>query len=258
MLHARTPSDRSRCAPLEAEDEGAWVARHGAVLAELTELTLEAVRMLTDRMAAAKAAAEAAEADQQPEAAARADARLAQLGGAVARVSRSVRQSVMLEARLRRDPNSFGARPVRPPPAKVGDEEREFEGLEGMTAERAAAIRPGVRMKLLAGTASHLIGDAIERIEDEVERERLSALLDERLSDFVTQTQYSDEQVETCIALVCRDIGFDAALVRGYGEDWDTEPDANDMFSRWRRRFAELRPLPDVSGFEPWWEADSS
>jgi hypothetical protein len=174
--------------------------RHGRILARLAEVNLSAAEILHDRLAAAETNAEARD-----------------LGLALQRVSRSLRQTLLLEAKLERDRRT-AARDA----AEASDKQQAIV--------RKAAVRQAVMRIALEACDSR--EDADELIDD----------LDPQLDDYVRTHDFEASSLDELVAVICQDIGLElpddaaevadaavAAVSRGdVGEgDWSPPPDSS-------------------------------
>lgn len=150
-------------------DVGDMAERHGRVLAELSELGLGLARDLQQRALAA----------DSPEAA-------ADLAAAFHRISRSVRQTLALEARLERERRR-----------RAQEDAIELERQRPQRAERRAAE----------------VRTAVERLiwteaESEERAEELLADLDDYLGCEIVSDTFLDDPLEAYVARVCQELGI--------------------------------------------------
>jgi hypothetical protein len=176
--------------------------RHSRILARLAEVNLSAAEILHDRLAEAQTNAEARD-----------------LGLALQRVSRSLRQTLLLEAKLARDGR-----------AAAREAAADAEAADKRQAEvRKAAVRQAVNRIALEACDSR--EDADELIED----------LDRRLDDYVRTHDFETATLDELVAVICKDLGLElvsaaeaadaavAAVSRdGLDEgDWAPPPDSS-------------------------------
>jgi hypothetical protein len=155
--------------------------RQGRMLAELAELGLTLARELQARALAAETPAETA-----------------QLAEAFHRISRSVRQSLALEAKLQRE----AVRDAR--------DQRETEARE-------TEVRRAARKAQLKKRVEQLIWDEVEEAEVAGDMARDVADFVEREAE---SESFLDEPVEAQIARIREVLGVD--------EDWELDDDAED------------------------------
>ena len=147
--------------------------RHGRMLAELAELTLEAARGLQARLAAAETTAEAQG-----------------LGLTFARVSRALRQTLLLEAKLDRARR-----------AQV----REDQAAEAEAHQRRIAAQVPMRK---ARVRAALATAAAEACESPEAAEDLMDDLDVELDGYVRGFDFETGTVEDLVALLREDFGI--------------------------------------------------
>jgi hypothetical protein len=180
--------------------------RHGRMLAELGELGLTLARDLQGRALAAETPAEAAS-----------------LAEAFHRISRSVRQSLALEAKLQRDAD-------RDQRERRQDEAREIE------------VRKTARKARLRREVERLIWDEVEATDVAGAMARDVPALVERLE--AESEAFLDDSVEDQIARIREVLGVD--------EDWeldDEEADGpDDAEDAADKAAAPPKPPPDSSG----------
>ena len=152
-------------------DRAEMAERHGRVLAELSELGLSLARELHGRALAA----------ETPEAA-------ADLALAFHRISRSVRQTLALEARLERDRTRHA---------------REAQAESG----RQAQARVSRRKAQVRAAVERLIWTEAERDED---AERLSDAFDDLLEAESLSDGFADEPLDAQVARLCAELGLAA------------------------------------------------
>jgi hypothetical protein len=169
-----------------AED---MAARQGGMLAELAELTLDAARILHGRLGEAQTPAEARD-----------------LGLAFQRVSRSLRQTLMLEARLAKDRRA----------AEREDEAAGARAREDQVQTRKFKVRQAVSREVL------------DACEDEEEAEPLLEELEACLDDYVRGHDFEASSLEELVAILCRDLGLDDDEDPDDGDEGDPDgpPDA--------------------------------
>ena len=177
--------------------------RQGRILAELSELGLGLARDLQARALAA----------EDPKAA-------ADLGLAFHRISRSVRQSLALEARLQRE---------------RGRDERELarEAASRPTDPAAWLERPVRDLAAIERRKAQVRAQVLPRIEEEVEDEEhadyLTDLLDERLEAAGRVEGFLRYCVQHQVRLLCADFGLTPPERVVDGEDlddgWIPEPE---------------------------------
>ncbi|MDB5475682.1 MAG: hypothetical protein JWP49_1193, partial [Phenylobacterium sp.] len=143
--------------------------RHGRMLNELAEVNLSAAKILHDRLAAAETNAEARD-----------------LGLALQRVSRSLRQTLLLEAKLAKDRWAAA---------------REDAADAQAAREREVAARKGVVRHAVARIAyeacdSKEVADGL--IED----------LDDHLDGYARDPGFAADATDELIALICKDLGL--------------------------------------------------
>jgi len=167
-------------------DHAEMAERHGAILAELSELGLSLARDLHQRAMTAETPDEAAG-----------------LAGAFHRISRSVRQSLALEARLERD----RCRADREDQAEIRREH------ERRVSRRKAQVRAAVER--LVWTEA----------EDDVEAERLVDDLEMLLDEEVLADDFAADPLDAHIERIAADLGLSSALpVHGEGGPSATPP----------------------------------
>ncbi|THD79382.1 MAG: hypothetical protein E7812_09940 [Phenylobacterium sp.] len=147
--------------------------RHGRMLAELAELTLDSVRGLHDRLVAAETPAEAQA-----------------LGLTLARVSRALRQTLLLEAKLDKDRRAQASQ-------DAADE-------AGVRARRVAAQVPvrKARVRRAVAVAAAESCESVEAAEDLMDDLELT------LDDYVRAFDFETGTVEELIATLCEDLGI--------------------------------------------------
>ncbi|THD79362.1 MAG: hypothetical protein E7812_09825 [Phenylobacterium sp.] len=155
--------------------------RQGRMLAELAELTLEAARILQGRLAEAQTPAEARD-----------------LGLTFQRVSRSLRQTLMLEMRLEKDRRAL-AREAADDAAKA--REAEAKAREAEVQVRRFKVRHAV---------SRMILDAYESEED---AEPLLDELEECLDAYVRG--HDAAPLEALVETLARDLGLELDAADG-------------------------------------------
>lgn len=143
-------------------------ARHSRVLSELAEITLAAARNLGQRLEAAESAAEAKD-----------------LAMGLARVSRQVRQAVLLEARLERDLDR-GAR------------EAEAAARMSEAAERRSRVRVAVARAAYEGCEGP---EVAEDLLDDFETQ---------LDDYIRAHDFEAGTVDDLICAICKDLDLPA------------------------------------------------
>jgi hypothetical protein len=154
--------------------------RHRRILVRLSELSLEAAENLHNRLIEAQAPAEAQG-----------------LGVAFEKVSRSLRLTLLLEAKLEKD--ALAA-------------QREVEALQARAAEALYAVRRArVRSAVIDA-----IAEASERPE---EAEELADTLDANLDSYLRDPEFAAMPFEDVVDRLCRDLGLD-------DEDEDEDGDA--------------------------------
>jgi hypothetical protein len=145
--------------------------RHGRMLASLAELTLWAAQDLHGRLLKAEAPSEAAE-----------------LGLAFQRVSRSLRQTLLLEAKLAKEHRAT---------AREAAAEAEKAREEGYR-ERKSKLRRAVTRE---------IAEACESLEA---AEDLAATLEEMLEGYVRDPEFAEASLEELTEVLCHDLGLGA------------------------------------------------
>jgi hypothetical protein len=154
---------------MSGPDPHEMAERHGRVLARLAELNLSAAERLHDRLVAAETNAEARD-----------------LGLALQRVSRSLRQTLLLEAKLARDARAAAREDVAE--ARAG---REAE----VTARKA-------RVRHEVGRVAMEAGESPEDVET------LLSDLDDRLDGYVRAHDFETATLDELVVAVCKDLGF--------------------------------------------------
>jgi hypothetical protein len=169
--------------------------RHGRILARLSELGLSLAEQVHERAAAAETPEQAAN-----------------LGLAFHRISRTVRQTIALEAKLVRD----AARAERE--AERDDAVRRREALprdEARIAERKAQVRDAVE---------RVIWDEVEDDEEGEEyADYLTDLLEERLEMGGRANDFGLEPLETHIARFLNDFGLQGRILRADADEGGEE-----------------------------------
>jgi hypothetical protein len=145
--------------------------RHGRMLASLAELTLWAAQDLHGRLVEAKAPSEAAE-----------------LGLAFQRVSRSLRQTLLLEGKLAKEHRAA---------AREAAAEAEKAREEGYR-ERKARLRSAVTRE---------IAEACESLET---AEDLATELEQMLDGYVRDPEFAEASLEELTEVLCHDLGLGA------------------------------------------------
>lgn len=206
MIHARpTAAPASDDPPV---DTATW--RLG-LLVELTEIGMELARAVRRDVAAAaeeEAACEPAHAPASPDALAAGVAARRDLCLAFSRVSRAVRQTLGLHARLEAGVSTAAQAPVS-------------------FAEQASGALERVRARLaLLARREKVEGTVREAIQietaDVAEVRRLVEVLDERLErDY--RLDFGDQPIGEMVALICRDLGLNPDWNRWAFEDWARE-----------------------------------
>ena len=202
-------SDRAASGADADESEAERTARHLRTLKELAEIGMDLARTVR-RQAMTQADAEIAAAEHGAAAPAVAAADLALV---FARISRAVRQTLALEAKL----------------AEEGHE-RDAKRAAERKAEAA-------RQKRRARTLREVKERVEEAIEDEAEdathAERLRLELTERLED-VDDTEFGDNSVGDIIDDIRRDLGLGPEWLRGYnlGDGPEDDRDATSALRR--------------------------
>lgn len=158
--------------------------RHGRMLAELAELTLTAAGELQMRLVASETASEAAE-----------------LGLAFQRVSRSLRQTLLLEGKLAREGRAA---------AREAAAEAEKTREEAFR-ERKAHLRRAVTCE---------IAETCESLED---AEELATAAEEMLDGYVRDPELADASLEALTEALCHDLGLGA-----FADDNDDDADDAD------------------------------
>lgn len=164
-------------------DRADMAERHGALLAQLAERGMALACALQERALAAETPAE-----------------MRDLALAFHRISRTVRQSLALEAKLARD-GDRAAREARAEAERTGAAQAERR-----VAQVRAAVSRGIRDAYYGFDAENLEGELTERLEAEA--------LDDR---------FLDEDLDAQIARLCADLGLAPEDLDP--EDLDPEPD---------------------------------
>ena len=160
--------------------------RQGRMLAELAELTLGAARELQGRLVAAETPSEAAE-----------------LGLAFQRVSRSLRQTLLLEAKLAKE-------------ARAAEREQAAE------AERAREEGFRERKSRLREAVTREIAETCESLE---EAEELATAAEAMLDGYVRDPELAGASLEALNEALCHDLGLDEPA---HDEADDGDDDADD------------------------------
>jgi hypothetical protein len=140
------------------------------MLARLAELSLSAAEILHERLVSAETNAEARD-----------------LGLALQRVSRSVRQTLLLEANLEKDRRA----------AAREDAAAEQTAREACVAQRKVAVR------------HQFSRVALEALEDRDEADLLLEDLDEQLEGYVRDHDFDAAPMEALIGRICKDLGVE-------------------------------------------------
>jgi hypothetical protein len=183
-----------------------------AVLRELTELGMRMARAPCDEV-------EAAPRDEaQPR-------RSADPALMFSRISRAVRQTLALEARILEEARA--------------DESRCPDQAAARKAEAIARYRAG---RAAAGARRLAVNDAVETLidfdaPDEAEAERLFERL-ENLMDPADDARFADAPISEWIAAICTDLGLTPDWSLWANEDWDAE----EAVTRPDSPFARLGP----------------
>ena len=156
--------------------------RHQRALAELAELNLDAARQLHGRLASAETNAEARD-----------------LALALQRVSRSVRQTLLLEAKLA----------------------RELRNAEREAAVEAEAAQEAL-VKVRKARVRHEVGRvAVEAGETEEDAEQILSDLDDRLDGYVRAHDFETAPLDELVLAICKTLGF------SFDEPEPEEPEAD-------------------------------
>jgi hypothetical protein len=145
--------------------------RHSRMLADLAELTLTAARDLQVRLVKAETPSEAAE-----------------LGLAFQRVSRSLRQTLLLEGKLARE-------------HRAGDRE------EAAAAQKAREAGLRERKDRLRSAVTREIAEACESLE---EAEDFATSLEQMLDGYVLDPEFADASLDELAEVICQDLGLPA------------------------------------------------
>jgi hypothetical protein len=179
--------------------------RHSRMLARLAELSLEAAADLHGRLLAAEAPADAQG-----------------LGLAFEKVSRSLRQTLLLEAKLE-------------------TERRAAEREDEARAAKAAAARYPVRRARVRGAVLDRIAEACERPE---EAEELADTLEASLDNYLLDPELEAMPFDELVDLLCHDLGLDLDDAED-DEDEDAPAPANDTRTMNGPAPEALAPGPD-------------
>jgi hypothetical protein len=159
--------------------------RHGRMLARLAELSLSAAEILHERLVTAETNAEARD-----------------LGLALQRVSRSVRQTLLLEAKLEKDRRAAAREEVQ----------AAETAREGEVAVRKVAVR------------HQFARVALEALEDRDEVDLLLEDLDEQLEGYVRGHDFEAAPIEALIGRICKDLGVELPADEAEPEDAQIDP----------------------------------
>jgi hypothetical protein len=156
--------------------------RHSRMLVRLAELSLEAAAELHGRLLTAETPADAQG-----------------LGLAFDKVSRSLRQTLLLDA-------------------KLDKERRAAEREDEARAAKAAEARYPVRRARVRGAVLDCIAEACERPE---EAEELADALEDNLDSYLRDPEFEALPIADLVERLCRDLGLDL-------EDAEDDEDAED------------------------------
>jgi len=208
----------------------AWAQEHLEVLRDLRDMGMQLARNLTRRVLAeteaAEAAAEAGEPQPAPRPGAAIDPALS-----FSRISRAVRLTIALEARMRREIEAGVFGPANDDAPSDGGSMTPDGKIDYLAIRRR--MHP-----LIHGETDYETRRAVEETieastDDPDEVERLKAELKERLEEedpdevFFNRTHWP---IGEAIALICQDLGLDPDWDR-----WENRP--------WARQEAETSPL---------------
>jgi hypothetical protein len=193
MIHTQPITAAADTAPPDPSAERA--VRHMRVLEELAEIGMELARSVR------RQALEPGVAPVQGD-----------LGLAFSRISRAVRQTIALEARIDADQLAWAAkRAVERTARRAEDAERQAEAEEHRIDARGAKVQRVIEQAIQAEAA------------DADEAERLLDGMCERLDDCEFCDDLADRPIGEIVARICRDLGLTPDWSRWAQEGWAVE-----------------------------------
>ena len=231
----------------------AWARRHVGMLVDIGDMGMVLARDLVRRVTAETEAAEA-----QAEAVGSGEAQAAPPAGrgvavdpalSFTRISRAVRLTIALEARMRREIEAgvFGP---------ANDDGRAHNSDEGATAPKPIdyeAIRQRLAERIDFGAIKRANDYDIRRAVDETieaatddpdEVERLRGELTERLEEDEVFEERSGWPIGVTIALICQDLGLNPDWDRWEARDWARQEAVQSPYDSPYATFARPARLP--------------
>ena len=253
------------------DDAPAWARRHLGMLVDIGDMGMELARDLVARVKAETAAMAAGEAVEAPARAPAVDPALS-----FTRISRAVRLTISLEARMRREIEAgvFGpANDDRPTDDALGQDDGAFAGPidpEAIGREIAMQVHRGAAKRCKDHDIRRAVEETIEAATDDTDEvERLTGELTERLEE----DEFFDDRrhwpISETIAMICQDLGLDPDWSRWGRRRWARDealasPRGSPYATYIRRpllpnehprppmeRFRQLRGLPPLEGTPP-------
>jgi hypothetical protein len=207
--------------PEEDDDDApAWARRHLGMLVDLGDMGMVLARDLVRRVTAETEAAEAGQAEDAP------PGRAAAVDPALSftRISRAVRLTIALEARMRRQIEAGVFGPANDDAADGDDDDDAFSGpidYEAIQRQIAARIDPRSLNRGKDHDIRRAVEDTIETASDDPDEvERLREELTERLE----KDEFFDDRIQwpisETIAMLCQDLGLDPDWGRWEKRHW--------------------------------------
>ena len=230
--------------PEEDDDDApAWARRHLGMLVDLGDMGMVLARDLVRRVTAETQAAEA-QAESQAGAAAEGSGEAAQgapagRGPAIdpalsfTRISRAVRLTIALEARMRREIEAGVFGPANDDGRRPGGDDTAASGpidYEGIKRKHAPLVDAIVHRECDYQTRRAVEETIEDACDDPDDVERLKEELKERLIEDEVFSNRATWPIGETIALICQDLGLDPDWGR-----WEARP--------WARKEAEESPL---------------
>jgi len=265
--------------PEEDDDDApAWARRHLGMLVDLGDMGMVLARNLVRRVTAETEAAEAQEEAAPPQRGPAIDPALS-----FTRISRAVRLTIALEARMRREIEAGVFGPANDDGLKYGapgddDDDPPASGpldYEAIKQRHAALFDHGAFKRRNDYDIRRAVDETIEASSDDPDEvERLRGELKERLEEDEVFEERVGWPIGEAIALICQDLGLDhpdwdrlktrAWAIKEAAENRPGSPYSTAVLPpRWVReaprtateKYREARGLPRPDGTPPLWPA---